>query len=1512
MASSEQPQDYRAVMKNALQQIRELKAELAKAQQHRQDPIAIIGIGCRFPTASSTKSIRTPEQFWAFLRDGGDAVSEVPPDRWDVDAYYDPDPATPGKSHIWHGAFLTEVDAFEPQFFNLSPREAITIDPQQRLLLEVSWEALERAGIVPSTLVESQTGVFMGISGSDYGSILVQNGINDNLYGRTGVDISVATGRISYALGLTGPCVAIDTACSSSLVAIHQACQSLHQQECDLALAGGVGLILSPENTIGFSKAGMLSQDGQCKTFDAAANGYVRGEGCGTVVLKRLSDAVADDDQILAVIRGSMVNHDGPSSGLTAPRGPSQQTVIRQALKQANIDPENVSYIEAHGTGTPLGDPIEIGALGAVFRNRSEPLWVGSIKTNLGHLEAAAGIAGLIKIILMLEHEQIPPHLHFQTPNPQIDWAQSPVQIPTVLTNWTMPETAATAATNSERVAGVSSFGFSGTNAHVILSSPPEGTQPAPEPILDRPEASAERSMHLLTLAAKSEPALIGLVKAYQASLEQASEDQDVLNLANICYSAHTSRSHFAHRLGIVASSIEALQETLAQIERGETSTGVVDGHAELDQAQPKVGFLFTGQGSQYVEMGRELYETEPTFRATLEQCDEILKDHLGESLLAILYPGKWASGQVASGEDPATLQPAYLLSQTQYTQPALFVLEVALAQLWHSWGIQPDILMGHSVGEIAAACFAGLFSLEDGLKLIAARGKLMAALPQDGTMVSFMASEEQVQEAIAPYEAEVSIAAINGPESTVISGRRESVLEIAEQMAAQGIKTRELTVSHAFHSPLMEPMLDDFRQVAQSITYHEPKPSLVSNVSGKLASNEVMTADYWVRHVRQAVRFADGVETLHEQGIEIFLEIGPQPILLGMVGDQTTRRPDDQDSPPHPSPKLVIGDTPSPIPEISNQGHPLTLPSLRQNQNDWQQMLSSLGQLYVRGVEIDWEGFDQAYQRQKIVLPTYPFQRQRYWVDTSRSLRREEVLSPLIDKMVKLPTSGETVFETAMSMETFPFLNDHRVYETIVSPGACHLTMVLSAAELTFAQKAESALIYTLADVILPQALALDDDEVRTAQIIYQASEANGAGPAVGFQLISFDEASEETDLSSEVHATGIVGMVSTDSPYQASLKELQIRCSESVNLDLYADGNSPWGKKESSIYFGPSFRWIGEIWRSSENGNGQPTEFLAALYQPDVIASLNGYVIHPGLLDGCFQVAGLAQEWATKQESSQTSETLLPFALERSYFHPSLYSHSTGDTWWCHVEQIEEAKCNIRLFDSLGQIVAELDGFEMRAAPQASIQTTRMRTEWLYTLAWEAMPVPALPEKVEMPDCWLLVGSAEGLSSELLSLLSSDEIAVIRAWDDASIRQTVADLASTYSRIGVVYLDINGKYIDEGVAQHAYQLCSTLLHLTQALIETDLSAHLWIVTQGCQSVEALPRPIRSQEDEKNIPHFDVAAAGALWGLGRTIAQEQPQLQTVCIDLDRDADESQQAELLTKEILVGLDKSEV
>ncbi|MEZ4867748.1 MAG: type I polyketide synthase [Caldilineaceae bacterium] len=1459
--------------------LKEARARLEAAERSKSEPIAIVGMSCRFPQAENL------DRFWALLQNGQDAITEIPAARWDVDAFYAADPEAPGKMYTRYGGFIEQVDHFDPQFFGISPREAAGMDPQHRLLLEVSWEALEDANVPPSQLRGSQTGVFVGLGVSDYQQLSLLPGdpaLIDPYFG-LGNAPSLAAGRLAYTLGVHGPTMPVETTCSSSLVAVHLAVMSLRAGECDLALAGGVNLLLSPLTMIYFSKVRALSPDGRCKTFDAAANGYVRGEGCGIIVLKRLSDAQANHDNILALIRGSAINHDGPTSGLTAPNAQAQHAVIQQALQNAKVDPAEVSYIEAHGTGTALGDPVEIRTLAAVYgEKRTTPLLVGSVKTNFGHLEAASGIAGLMKLVLALQHQEIPPHLHFNEPNPYINWSELPIAIPTQRTPWPARKADPAAGQSAGgQLAGVSSFGFSGTNAHVILEAAP---QPAP-----RQTQSAAHTQQLFSLSAKSETALAALASRYQNYLGATTA-----NLQDIGFTAHTGRAHFNHRLSVVASSKAELRQKLATWQRTPDKSGGVFSGRLATGAKPKVAFLFTGQGSQYVGMGRELYATQPIFRQALEHCDEILRPLLGESILNVIYELGIMNDEKEARNATIVKHDSGRINQTAYTQPALFALEYALAQLWQAWGIEPAVVMGHSVGELAAACVAGVFTLEDGLKLSAARGRLMQALPQNGAMVAIFAAEQRVQHLVRAFPS-VTIAAVNGPESVVIAGEAQAVAAVVAQVNAAGMRSEALTVSHAFHSPLMEPMLPAFARVAQTITYTLPQIRLISNVTGHSGGREVATADYWVRHVREPVHFAQGMTTLHALDVDTFVEIGPKATLLG----------------------------------LGRRSLPATygtwLPSLRQGKDEWQQVLESLAQLYVQGVPVDWPTFyrQQAEPPRRVHLPGYPFERQRYWRLATEGFRleprpytaqRTSRIHPLLERKIQSPLLKATLFESHFGPEPLPVLADHCVYEQVVVPAASHISLLLGAAQAQF-----HAAGCVLENLLFPQALVLPHGEECTLQVALTPAEEDEAH---ALQIISFPTEDAQHAATDEtawtVHVTGKLrplppAQASVDTlrqPAALSVSEVQARCQEEVQrAAIYQELG------ERQLQLGPSFRWMDAIWRDG----AQRQEALCRMRLPAEVVDADAYLLHPGLIDSCFQ---LPYTIITADET----ETFIPFSIERFHF----YRRPTS-TLWCHVRLRPTAPAaaddsrvivDIQLFDEGGQRIAAVTALEGRKVLRHHLQALRPATDWLYALTWQAQPHPQASKLVtsfgNLPagsSKWLILAGRDGLG-ELVAARLADlgeqsilvfpgsayqkvapnayEISPRTAEHFAQLLEEV-NQDQTRSWRGVIHLW--GPESGASDLTHAQEMgCAALLHLTQALAKTNTLAQLWIVTQGVQVIPDIPSsPVEML--------FDSLAQAPLWGFGRVIALEHPEFSPVLLDLDptHRADEQTVAALLTE-----------
>ncbi|PSR19687.1 beta-ketoacyl synthase [filamentous cyanobacterium CCP3] len=1417
--------------------------KLETFEKEKSEPIAIVGMGCRFPGGATDL-----DRYWQLLQNGVDAITPVPRDRWDSEAYYDPDPAAPGKTYSRYGGFLDQIDQFDPQFFGISPREAQSIDPQQRLLLEVSWEALESSGSVPNPQIVSKTGVFVGITTNDYARLLTPTGDLDPIdaYYLTGNPLNAVAGRLAYTYGFQGPCMAIDTACSSSLVAVHLAVQSLRLGECDRALAGGVNMILTPENTVALSKAQMLSADGRCKTFDASADGIVRGEGCGVVVLKRLSDAIAKGDQILAIIRGSAVNQDGRSGGFTVPNKLAQQALLKQALQAAKVTPEAIDYVEAHGTGTPLGDPIELRALGEVLgqgRPVDAPLKVGSVKTNFGHLESAAGIAGLIKVVLSLQHNTLPPHLHFRDPNPHIDWQQLPIQVLAEGTAW--PRTA------QPRLAGVSSFGASGTNAHVIVGEAPViSAQPPVEP--DRP-------LHLMALSARSESALDDLIERYRTHLSVSTP----LSLGDLCFSANTGRGHFDYRLCLLVNSTEQLQTRLSEaLHPSSADPGLLRG--PLAEAVP-VAFLFTGQGSQYVGMGRALYEQQPTFRRALDQCSALLNAELGLSLVDLLYGA--AANEVT-------------LNQTVYTQPALFAVEYALAQLWLSWGVRPDVVMGHSVGEYVAACIAGVFSLEDGLKLIAARGRLMQSLPAGGSMVSILASQDTVQTYLAPHAGDVAIAAINGPSSTVISGTETALAAITTKLEQAGIKCKPLAVSHAFHSALMEPMLAKFEQVANTIAMQPPRLKLVSNLTGQLAGADIATAAYWCRHVREPVQFAAGMGAVSALGCGAYLEIGPKPILLGM-GRQCI--------------------------DAENS---LWLPSLRPPQEDWATLLTALGQLYVQGVAIDWVGFDQDYGRQRQALPTYPFQRQRYWVEAAsggysggaQPQRSNSQAHPLLGARCRLATMAAPYFEAHLSLSNPDYLVDHQIYQQGIVPATAYIEMGLAAGKTVLKQTQ-----LQLTDVSIQQPLPLTSGQSTPVQVVLQATDKAGTSAvssydaAYGFEVFSLKASSgSSTEPVWTRHAAGRVSPLPAAevAPAPIDPNVLQSAYPEKISVSAYYQRLGQRG-----MAYGPSFQGIEALWKGPEG-------VLGRVQLPTVTSADSSYCIHPALLDACFQVLGAVVN------DGQT-DAYLPVAIEAV----NLYGTMPKQVWsQVQLHPAERSKrrqlsADLVLWNDAGEAIATLRGLTLKQVPQRVLQRLLQPSfdEWLYRLDWQPL-TPAVIKNAN-PKRWLVLGDAGGTDTALVERLTQDgdqclQVRIGNAYRQISetefeldpakpeqFQQLLDSLATLGLRLdGAIHLlgATPAATLESSSVMAAQRLgCGSLLHLAQAIVQTQASTRprLWVVTRAAQAIA---------NSTIAKPQF-----GSLWGMGRVLAVEHPDLQCTCLDLEERAaaDFEQDAAFLAAEI---------
>ncbi|WP_394845472.1 SDR family NAD(P)-dependent oxidoreductase [Pendulispora brunnea] len=1087
----------------------------AAARQVGAEPIAIVGMACRFPGGADD-----PQSFWRLLVEGVDTVTEIPASRW-------PEGSRPkGAPGTQWAALLDSVDGFDADFFGISPREAVGIDPQHRLLLELTWEALEDAHVVPARLDGSRTGVFVGVMGQDYNlRTLARPASELDVYSSTGNGSSFAAGRISYVFGLQGPCLAVDTACSSSLVAVHLACQSLRHGESQLALAAGVNLILSPLSMEVVARTQALSPDGRCRTFDARANGFVRGEGGAVLVLERLSDAQAAGHRVWAVIRGSATNQDGRSTGLTAPNVLSQQELLTQALRSAGLEGHEVGYVEAHGTGTSLGDPIEHEALKAVLgrpRENGTSCALGSVKTNLGHLEAAAGIAGLIKAVLSLEHELIPPHLHFETLNPRMSLEDTPFVIPTEARPWKK---------GPPRVAGISSFGLSGVNAHVLIEEPPA---------VDTPAGSEEAACFLLPLSAKSPAALSALAQAYAAHLG----DPHAPSLKDVCHTAGTQRTHHAHRLAVVASSPAEMSERLAALARGESRPHCSLGGRRVDGA---CVFVFPGQGSQWVGMGRRLLEREPVFRGALEACDAALRPWVGGGLLEALL----------SPELPE------LLERVEYVQPMLFAMQVALAAQWRAWGLEPRAVVGHSMGEVAAAHVAGVLSLEDAAAILGVRSAAVATMQGQGGMALVELPRDEAERRLHGLEDRLAVAAHNGPRTCLLSGALEDLEALLARLEGEGVFCRRVKVTYASHSPQMDALAPGLRDRLAKLAPTEAKVPMLSTVTGEWVQGSELGPEYWIRNLREPVRFWDAAQRLEREGHRIFVEVSAHPVLV---------------------PSLEDG--------FSSQARTTAVfPTLRRDEDERASMLATLGSLYTSGQSLPFARWSGAGASPVRGLPRYPWQRERFWID-ERAVRTPETRGehPLLGAHLEA-SRGKHYFDAEISARRPAYLADHRAAGAAVFPGAGYVEMALAGAQRIFGAS------HGIDEVHFEAILELGEKPV-TLQLAIDAER-------MAFEIFS------RADRHWTLHARGTLRAVSEAAP-AASLDAIRARCPKAVTAEAHYQGLAQLG-----LDYGPAFQGVREVWR----GEG---EAIAQVRIPEPLDADLVYGLHPALFDACLQVAG------------------------------------------------------------------------------------------------------------------------------------------------------------------------------------------------------------------------------------------------------------------------------------------------
>jgi len=1387
------------------------------------EPLAIIGIGCRFPGGADS-----PEAFWKMLCAGTDAIREIPSDRWNIAAHYDPVPGRAGKSISMWGGFIENIDKFDPGLFGISAREADGIDPQQRLLLEASWEAFEDGGQTFDKIRGSRTGVFVGISTTDYATL--QNACGgrnvEDIYSATGSTFSIAANRISYCFDLRGPSMAIDTACSSSLTACHIACQSLWRGDCEMAVVAGVNALLNQDIYIAFSRMSMLSPDGRCKAFDASANGFVRAEGVGAIILKPLSAAQSDGDKIYSVIRSTAVNQDGRTSGITVPSQQAQEILIRQACRDAEISPDEINYVEAHGTGTPVGDPIEANALGsALCEGRINQCLIGSVKTNIGHLEAAAGIASLIKVALVLKHNTIPPSLHFTNPNPNIDFKKLKLRVVQKLEKFSEHSGA--------KLAGINSFGFGGANAHVILEAL------MVQPCQKNPSMRKNvRKIYPLLISAHNKEALQAAAKNYRALLSE-----DIADTVAVCGAAATRRSHLSHRLCLVCGSRGELLKQLDNFIASEPNPAIVAGEASSN-AGPV--FVFSGQGPQWWGMGRELLREEIVFRNKIEACDELFREF-----------GNWSLLEEYSRDEKSSR-----LQQTAIAQPAIFSLQVALADLWQSWGVKPAAVVGHSVGEVAAAHVAGILTLREAARVIFHRGRCMNSSPDTGRMLAASMDTKHAEELAALFPGKVTIAAFNSPNSVTFSGDPVPLEKIACRLDSRGVFNIFLRVNYAFHSNHMDSIKDELLCSLGKVETMPAQLKIISTVTGKLSDGHKLTADYWWRNVREPVRFTAAIEELIGQGHNLFLELNAHPALTVSISETLAHR-------------SITGKV---------------FYSVRRKESEQTTLLANLCSLHVVGSPVTWKNYFPEV-RSDVLLPTYPWQRERHWCETSvmHASRLDTPAHPFLTVQLR---AASLAWNAWLDLNAQSWLKDHRVREHIVFPGSCYVETALGIGRVLF-----NARPLEVEDIEFQKALFLPEGK-EPVQLLSVFSPEDST--------VKISSRGNETEGEWTLNATAKLRAYVATNPPLSDLKRLQKNLRERLTKnEIYSLC------EQRGFFYGPMFRGIETVWR-------RDGEALGLIELPGQLAEGDGkYQIHPALLDACFQILLLAAP------ESRERRTLLPVRIDRV----KLFARP-GKRIYCHAKIVQTSSYaitgNLQVSDELGRRLFSVEGFRVQAMRGMTASHNDGPDNWLYETKWIDKPLIGSGVTGEnlMPGTWLLFADRSGVAKKLaLSLKEKGGYPLLVYYDKdfrsngtrsfniissslEDMRQLLAEATAANGKTlaGIVHLwsldapdatELNSHLLLQVEASG----CHSILHLVQSLALVKSTPQLWLVTRGAQAV--------------NAEELISVAQSPVLGIGRTIMTEFPKISCRLVDVSS-GDAKKTAQILLQEIKSDDSETEV
>ncbi|MFF2329802.1 MULTISPECIES: type I polyketide synthase [unclassified Streptomyces] len=1416
-----------------------------------EDPVVVVGMACRFPGG-----VQTPEDLWRLVEDGTDAITPFPTDRgWDVDGLYDPDPGRAGRTYVREGGFLSGVDRFDPVFFGISPREALAMDPQHRLLLEVAWEAFEHAGIDPGTVRSTPTGVYAGLMYSDYAGRLARTPERVEGYLGIGNAGSVASGRIAYTLGLEGPAVTVDTACSSSLVALHLAAQALRRGECSLALAGGATVMSAPLSFVEFSRQRALAPDGRCKAFGAAADGTGWAEGAGMLLLTRLSEARRAGHRVLAVVRGSAVNQDGASNGLTAPHGPAQQRVIRQALADARLAPTEIDAVEAHGTGTRLGDVIEAEAFLEAYGQagtRDHPLWLGSVKSNIGHTQAAAGMAAVMKMVQAMAHGVLPRTLHAEEPNPGVDWSSGAVSLLTRSVPWPR--------TGRPRRAGVSSFGISGTNAHVVIEQAPVEEPGAP----GRPDsgsaaarvAAAPVAAVPFPVSARSAPALRAQARRLRAHVG-GRPGPDLLDLG---FSLATTRAHFEHRAVLVAADREELLASLDAVAEGHDRPG-------LSTSGPRpagtVVFMFTGQGSQRAGMGRELYETHPVYARSFDEICALLDPLLPKPLRDVVFAAENAEGAESAEGRTGSAEGAEgagdsdgagdsegaggsggsraggLLHTTRFAQPALFALEVALFRLLESWGVRPDMVAGHSVGELAAAHVAGVLSLADACTLVAARGRLMDALPTGGAMASVQADESEFIAYLAggPDRARgVDIAAVNG-RSVVVSGDESAVLGAIAHWREQGRGTTRLRVSHAFHSAHMEPILDAFGRVAQGVAYSRPELPLVTAVADRPATTEeICSPRYWTDHVRRPVRFADTVRYLRERGATHFVELGPDSVLAGLARDCLSDR--------HPT---ATANTAATTPGGGADGPaPLVVPTLRGPRPEAGALLTTVAALHAHGVDVDWHAVFAGRGARRTALPTYAFQRERYWLEADLPGSAAEPAAsshPFLRAATPTADDDGLLLSGRLSLREQPWLADHAVLDTVLLPATAFVDMAIHAGDRAGAS--------VLEELTLTAPLVLSLDETVELQVKVARADTDGRR-AVVFHARTHAPGFDDGPWT--CHASGVLTSADFGAPELRPSSDAPSPWppASAVPLPLGAEAGIGLyeGLAHGGLRYGPAFQGLRAAWRLGD-------DLLAEVGLPEEEhANARLFTLHPALLDSALHTLTLDQAVPDGDDGSGGGAALsLPFA----WSGVRLYA-SGARTLRVRVSRAEGNRARLELTDGTGALVATVRSLALRPLSREQLSGARAHRGCLFRLDWTRLPDSPAAMSAQPPRCGLLGEPAQALSN---TLRRSGVLPTVYADPASAAADAPAVVVACPPLTGVDGPDR---------ASAAHRTAGWALRLVQDWLAEDRLANsrLVVLTSGVVAFGAEPDGSMRNDDAALV-------LAPVWGLLRSAQTENP-----------------------------------